>query len=54
LTPRSPLLLLLLLLLLQAVPPVIVCVASKRAAGQLEENIASMGWKEGRDYFHFA
>ena len=33
--------------------PFIVCVASKRFGGLLEENISSLGFKEGLDYFHF-
>lgn len=35
--------------------PIIVCVASKRAGcGDLEANIASLGLKEGVDFYHFA
>ena len=33
--------------------PFIVCVGSKRYSGALESNIASLGFREGTDYFHF-
>jgi glycosyltransferase involved in cell wall biosynthesis len=37
----------------QAVPPVVICVAMDRG-GELEANVASMGWTEGVDYWHFS
>ena len=37
----------------QVTPPFIVCVGSKRYSGELEHNIKSLHFVEGRDYFHF-
>jgi hypothetical protein len=37
----------------EVTPPFIVCVGSKRYSGELEENIKSLNFVEGRDYFHF-
>lgn len=37
----------------QTSSPFIVCVASKRLQGVLEENISSLGFVEGLNYYHF-
>jgi len=37
----------------QAKPPIVICVAMGRSGGALERNIASLGLKEGIDYWHF-
>ena len=36
-----------------AAPPIVCCVAMGRTAGAFEANVASLGLREGRDYFHF-
>ncbi len=37
-----------------AVRPLILCVALNRTEGQFEANVASLGLKEGTDYWQFA
>ena len=37
----------------EAKPPIVICVAMGRSGGALEKNIASLGLKEGVDYWHF-
>ena len=38
----------------EAKPPLVMCVAMGRTAGAFEANVASLGLKEGVDYFHFS
>ena len=38
----------------EATPPVVLCVNLGLTGGEFEANLASMGWREGTDYFQFA
>jgi hypothetical protein len=37
-----------------AKPPIVLCVALNRTAGEFEANVASLGLKEGVEFWHFA
>ncbi|CAH1795398.1 unnamed protein product [Owenia fusiformis] len=37
----------------QAKPPIVICVKQALTSGSFEENLASLGLTEGRDYYHF-
>lgn len=37
----------------EATPPIIICVKQDLTAGSFEQNLVSLGLKEGIDYFHF-
>mgnify|MGYP001049876758 CR=1 FL=1 len=38
----------------QAQPPIVTCVALDRTDSQFEKNVASLGLKEGEDFYFFA